>query len=60
MNVAARNATAMQPPAADVAQHKQGPAPEHERRHRSGPAMLIAALAVMCAIALRRLGASDL
>lgn len=34
------------------------PAPEHHRR--AGPAMLVAALAVMSAIALRRLRASDL
>lgn len=34
--------------------------PAEERRRRTGPAMLIAALAVMTTIALRRLGAFDL
>lgn len=59
MNVAAHDATAMQAAAAGGAQ-KQAHAPEPEHRRRTGPAMLIAALAVMSAIALRRLGASDL
>ena len=54
------NATAARPAEVAVAQHKADPAPGQEHRRRTGPAMLIAALAVMTAIALRRLGASGL
>ena len=40
-------------------QDTQGSSPGQEHRHHTRPAMLFAALAVMIAIALRRLGASD-
>ena len=59
MNAAAQDATGRPPVDARTAQHKQDPAPEQEHRRRTGPAMLLAALAVMTAIALRRLGATD-
>ena len=51
--------TAMQTADASAAQPKQESTPDHEHRRRTGPAMLIAALAVMSAIALRRLGGSN-
>ena len=60
MNVAAVDATGIQPAAPSVAPQKQDAAPGQEHRRRTGTAMLIAAVAVMSAIALRRLGAADL
>lgn len=58
VKVAARDASAMQQAAA-VGEHKTDAVSGEEHRRRSGPAMLIAVLAVMSAIALRRIGASD-
>jgi hypothetical protein len=60
VNVAAAHAAGMPSAGAAVAGHKPEAAPAQERRRRTGPAMLIAALAVMTTIALRRLGAFDL
>jgi hypothetical protein len=60
LNVAARDATPAQRAEAGVAPPKQHGAPEQEHRRRTGPAMLLAALAVMTAIALRRLGSAGL
>lgn len=60
VNVAAVHAGGMPSAGAAVAGHKPEAAPAEQRRRRTGPAMLIAALAVMTTIALRRLGAFDL
>lgn len=60
MNVAAADTTGVQPAGPRAAAQKQEAAPEPEHRRRTGAAMLIAAVAVMSAIALRRLGAADL
>lgn len=53
----AANAGGMPPAAAAVAGKPAEAAPAEKRRRRMGPAMLMAALAVMTTIALRRLGA---
>lgn len=60
VTVAARDAAGIQPADPRVAGQKQDAGPEPEHRRRTGAAMLIAAVAVMSAIALRRLGAADL
>lgn len=59
VNVAAAHAAGMPSAGAEMAGHKAEAAPAEQRRRRTGPAMLIAALAVMLTIALRRLGAFD-
>jgi hypothetical protein len=60
MNVAAADTTGIRPATPRAAAQKQDAAPGQEHRRRTGTAMLIAAVAVMSAIALRRLGAADL
>lgn len=60
VSVAAAHAAGMPSTGAAVAGHTPEAAPAEQRRRRTGPAMLIAALAVMITIALRRLGAFDL
>ena len=57
MRVAAREERALPAPAARQAQAEATPAEEHPRR--TGAGMLLAVLAVMTGIALRRAGASD-
>ena len=59
VSVAAAHAAGMPAADATVAANHPKAAPAEERRRRTGPAMLIAALAVITTIALRRLGAFD-